>query len=344
MSWVLLAVIFGSFSAARAQVEPDGDAAGPAQEQARPEDSPLEGVWSDLSDNVEAIWRYPLFQLEDQPIRVSQLAVTLIILVVGLWLIRRISRLVGHRLMRVGRVDRNAAVLIQKLIGYTLSVLLALLAMDMVGLPITTFAFLGGALAIGLGFGAQNILNNFISGLILMVERPIRLNDLLEVGDHLGTAESIGARCTRIRRVDGIDLLVPNSKLLEETVINWTLSDKVIRTTVKVGVAYGTPTDRVAALIRQAVDQHPEILDDPPPIIIFEDFGDNALVFEVYFWGVMTRVMAIRQLRSEVRFAIDKLFREAGVTIAFPQRDVHLDAAAPVPVRIVGDADREVDT
>jgi len=201
------------------------------------------------------------------------------------------------------------------------------------------FAFLGGAVAIGLGFGAQNLFNNFISGLILTFERTIRIGDLIELGEHLGLVEHIGNRCTRVKRTDGVDVLIPNSSLLENNVINWTLSDRRVRTSVVVGVIYGSPTDVVARLIRQAVDESDRVLKDPEPVVAFQDFGDNALVFETFFWTEVGSAMELRLIRSGIRFRIDALFREADLVIAFPQRDVHLDTVKPLEVRMVPGAD-----
>jgi len=191
--------------------------------------------------------------------------------------------------------------------------------------PLSAFAFVSGAIAIGVGFGAQNIINNFISGWILMWERPIRIGDFLEIGDAKGTVETINTRSTRIRRVDGVHMLVPNSQLLENMVVNWTLIDKKTRSIVRVGVAYGSPVRKVEELIMRATDDHPDTLDEPKPVVIFEDFGDNALIFDCYFWIDASGEKDLRKVRSEVRFAICELFEEAGIVIAFPQRDVHLN-------------------
>jgi small-conductance mechanosensitive channel len=152
----------------------------------------------------------------------------------------------------------------------------------------------------------------------------------------------IGNRSTRIRRVDGVHMLVPNSQMLERIVVNWTLIDKRIRSMVRVGVAYGSPTRKVAELIRQAVVENPNVLEDRPPVVVFEDFGDSALVFEVYFWAELSNQREQRQIRSEVRFRIDELFRENDIVIAFPQRDVHLGNVAPLEVRLVEERSGEV--
>ena len=168
-----------------------------------------------------------------------------------------------------------------------------------------------------------------------MIERPVRIGDIIEVDEHLGRVEVVGARCTRIRRFDGVELLVPNSKLLENNVINRTLSDKKFRTTVTVGIAYGSPTRQAAEIIQTIVVEHPDILPDPKPEVFFSEFGDNALIFEVYFWVEVASMMDIRRIRSDVRFSIDNKFSETGIVIAFPQRDMHLDTVRPIDIRII---------
>ena len=288
-------------------------------------------MWQSFSDILDK----QLIDLgSDKSVEVGRLIVSLLFLGGGLVLSSILARLAGRQLRR-GRVAPGAAHAMQKLLFYALFVAVVLTALSILHVPVTMFAFLGGAIAIGIGFGAQNIINNFISGWILMIERPVRIDDLVEVEDHIGKIETIGARCTRIRRNDGIHMLVPNSVMLERTVVNWTLIDKYVRTIVSVGVAYGSPTDQVASLIRGAMDEQEAILKKPEPIVVFEDFGDNALIFDAYFWCEVGSAMELRLIRSAVRFRVDQLFREAGIVIAFPQRDTHLDTLKPLEIRLI---------
>jgi len=207
-------------------------------------------------------------------------------------------------------------------------------ALGMLRIPVTALAFVSGAVAIGIGFGAQNIINNLISGWILMSERPVRIGDFVELdADNRGTVETIGNRSTRIRRFDGVHLLVPNSQMLERMVINWTLVDRKFRTSVRVGVMYGSPVRLVEKLLHQAAAQHVDTLADPAPVVVFEDFGDNALIFDVFFWCEAHAERDLRTIRSDIRFRIDELCREHDIVIAFPQRDVHLYAKTPIEIR-----------
>ncbi|MFC1740219.1 mechanosensitive ion channel family protein, partial [Pseudomonadota bacterium] len=165
------------------------------------------------------------------------------------------------------------------------------------------------------------------SGWILMWERPIRIGDFLEVGEMVGTVEAINTRSTRIKRTDGVRILVPNSQLLENTVVNWTLVDRTMRSVVRVGVQYGTDVAKVKRLLEGMLAEDPDILIEPEPNVVFEDFGDSALIFDAYFWIETSNERGLRGVRSNLRFAIDRVFRENDIVIAYPQRDVHIDGA-----------------
>jgi len=262
----------------------------------------------------------------EQPITLGDFLTIPMFLIVAIFCTKWTVKLITNRLT-TKKTDPNIIHLLQRVFYVIAITIIAITILDLINIPITAFAFLSGAIAIGFGFGAQNIINNFISGWILMWERPIRIGDFLEVEDAKGIVEEINTRSTRIRRVDGVHLLIPNSKLLENTVVNWTLIDRLVRTSVKVGVAYGTPAKKVAALILQAAEEQNEILQDPKPLITFEDFGDNSLVFEVTYWINSKVEGGLRVTRSNIRFRLDELFEKHNIVIAFPQKDVHLDGS-----------------
>jgi small-conductance mechanosensitive channel len=287
-----------------------------------------------MPDQLSQFWHYPLLKFTDGAVlSLAQIAMALIVFVLGLLMARMVARVAARNLVRAN-VAADAVNAVQKLVFILLAVVVFITALRLLNIPITALTFLSGAVAIGIGFGAQNIINNFISGWILMSERPVRIGDFVEVADSKGVIENIGNRCTRIRRVDGVHLLVPNSTMLERTVINWTLVDKDIRTTIRVGVAYGSPTHQVEQCLRQAVEENTHIKKTPEPLVIFEDFGDSALVFDVYFWAEVQGERELRQIRSDIRHRVVELLLAAGITIAFPQRDVHLDTHAPLEVRL----------
>jgi len=268
----------------------------------------------------------PIFMFGEQTITLGQILFVPTVIVAGFILVRWSVRIVTSRLT-TRSVNADVIQLVSRAIYVIGIAVIVITTLDLLNVPLTAFAFVSGAIAIGVGFGAQNIINNFISGWILMWERPIRINDFVEIGGTTGTVERINTRSTRIRRVDGVHLLVPNSYLLENIVVNWTLVDSLARSIVRVGVAYGSPVRRVAELMEQAVREQPELIEDPAPAIIFEDFGDSSLVFDAYYWVNANGDKSLRAIRSSVRFRIDELFRENDIVIAFPQRDVHLNGS-----------------
>ena len=290
---------------------------------------------------LRQIWEFELYGSGGVTIHLNQVVIAFLIIILGGVASKRISGMIGNRLNATGRLKSNAAFMIQRIIFYLLLVIATLIALPIAGIPITVFTVIGGALAIGIGFGAQNLFNNLMSGIIIMLEQPIRIGDVIELEEQEGRVQNIGNRCVRVRRTDGVDVLVPNSHFLEQQVVNWTLFDNAIRGSVRVGVAYGSPTDKVAAIIEKIASRHPEILSRPEPArVLFEDFGDSALVFNLLFWTQVLRPMDLRVIQSDLRFQIDAAFREDGIVIAFPQQDVHLDSLRPIDVRVVRDAAR----
>jgi small-conductance mechanosensitive channel len=277
-----------------------------------------------VMEQIEQILNYTIINIADHQITVGQVVIIPTFLVVAYfllaWAVSMTTALLSRR-----QVNPDVVQIVRRAVFILGLIIIFITTLDLLSVPLAAFAFVSGAIAIGVGFGAQNIINNFISGWILMWERPIRINDYIEVDDTMGTVESIDTRSTRIRRVDGVHMLVPNSKLLEQTVVNWTLVDKLLRSIVRVGVAYGSDVQLVKQVLEQIAINHPLILEDPLPEVVFEDFGDSALVFDLYFWVQSGGDKSARAIRSEVRFEVDRLFSENGVTIAFPQQDVHLD-------------------
>jgi small-conductance mechanosensitive channel len=288
-----------------------------------------------MLDTTKEIWNYVIATPSGGgPITVGQIVSVILLLFIGYLGSKFVGYLLGRRLANT-KLRPDVVFILKRIAFFFVIIFVIMTALGLLGIPLTAFAFATGAIAIGVGFGAQNIINNFISGWILMAERPIRIDDFIEIDSTYGTVEVIGNRSTRIRRADGVHMLVPNSQLLERTVVNWTLIDQEVRTTLRVGVAYGSPVRKVAELILQAVTEQPEVKSEPLPSVVFEDFGDNSLVFDSYFWCDVGGERALRQIRSAVRFRICDLFEESNIVIAFPQRDVHLDTNKPLEIRVM---------
>jgi small-conductance mechanosensitive channel len=278
---------------------------------------------------AKVILSHIVVTISEQPITIGDILFIPIIIFMGILLTKWLIKLISSRLT-TKKTDPNIIHLVERVLYVIAITIIIISILDFMNVPIAAFAFLSGAIAIGFGFGAQNIINNFISGWILMWERPIRIGDFLEIEDSKGLVEEINTRSTRIKRVDGVHLLIPNSKLLENTVVNWTLVDQFVRCSVKVGVAYGSPAKKVAGLIMQATTEQAEALSEPKPLVTFDDFGDNALMFEVTFW-INSRVESgLRIAKSNVRFRLEELFEQENIVVAYPQRDIHLDGSLKI--------------
>ena len=288
-----------------------------------------------MLEDFSQLWQFKIIAIDNHPVTVGKLIIALLVLVIGFVVVRISFRLLGSRLLSKTPLKKSTASAIQKMFTYFAYLLVLLFALRMVNIPLAAFAFLGGAIALGVGFGAQNIINNFISGFIIMTERPITIGNLVEIDGVLGEVEDIGARCTRIRTGENIHILVPNSSFLEKNITNWTLSDDRIRTKVVTGVVYGSPVRQVEELLIKAAKENEKVLKSPEPFVVFNDFGDNALIFEIYFWITIRRIIERRLIESSIRFRIDDLFREAGIVIAFPQRDIHLNTTEPLELRLM---------
>lgn len=275
-------------------------------------------------EQINQYLAFVIFTYNDVNITVAKVIQVPLILFVMWFVVTRIGKLIKKTLL-AKKISQDAVHLFTRIYFILSIAILIFTSLEVLSIPLTAFAFVSGAIAIGVGFGAQNIINNFISGWILMWERPIRIGDFLEVGNAKGVVETINTRSTRIRRNDGVHMLIPNSQLLENTVTNWTLIDGNARSSVSVGVAYGSDVILVKKLIQQVLDDHDAILVNPKSSVLFDDFADSSLVFNAIFWVCAESETMLRKVRSDIRFSIYAVFEEHDVVIAFPQRDIHID-------------------
>ncbi|HSB62063.1 MAG TPA: mechanosensitive ion channel domain-containing protein, partial [Vicinamibacteria bacterium] len=242
---------------------------------------------------------------------------------------RLVGNAVGGRLLARSGLEPGLRYALGRMTFYALLVVGLLIALQTAGIQVGSVTVVLGALGVGIGFGLQNIVNNFVSGLILLAERPVRVGDWIEVGGQGGRVERIGARSTTIITNDNITIIVPNADLVTQSITNWSHGDPRVRIRLGVGVAYGSDLPRVQAALLAAAGTHPGVLPDPPPSVHLINFGDSALEMELAVW---TREQVFRQrlFRGELNLAIEARFREAGIQIPFPQRDLHLRSGGPV--------------
>jgi small-conductance mechanosensitive channel len=184
-----------------------------------------------------------------------------------------------------------------------------------------------GALGVGIGFGLQNLVNNFVSGLILVFERPIKIGDTIDIGTLRGEVRRIGIRSSTVRTLEGAEVIVPNGNLVSNEVINWTLSDRMRRIDVAIGVKYGTDPEAVLEILNHVAQEHDDVLDYPEPSALFKAHGDSSLDFVVRFWT--KRFDDWLRIQSDVTVAINGALKKAGIEIPFPQRDLHLRSVDP---------------
>lgn len=279
-------------------------------------------------ERILTILQTELWSGEGYSLTIRKLILAILILVVGLSISKRITMTIKGRLDK-RNVDPSATMAVQKISYYVLIITFILITLKMVNIPLTAFAFLGGALAIAIGFGAQNLFSNLITGFIIMFEKPFKVNDIVQVDDNVATVVEIGSRATTVRDFDNVEIMIPNSHFLSNKIINWTHSDKLIRGIVKVGVAYGSPVREVESLLLKVASDHSKVLKTPVPYVVFREFGDSALLFELYFYVDMREASRFF-VASDLRFMIDNVFARNGIVIAFPQMDVHIDTTGPL--------------
>jgi small-conductance mechanosensitive channel len=309
----------------------------------------VQDLFSDTRSFIGKLWTFELFTAEDtitvdgqkitgiRSITIGKIVLAVFILVAGIWITGLISRIVEPIIVRRLKIEANQATLIRRWIRAAMIACLVLFSLVSVKIPLTVFAFAGGALAIGLGFGMQTMLKNLVSGLIILFERPFRVGDVLDVSGQKGTVTSVGLRASVLQLWDGTETLIPNSALLENNLTNWTYSNRKVRFSVSVGVAYGSDPRRVIQLLEEVAGRHGLVESDPKPQVFFTEFGDSTLTFELRFWVDVAKANAA-QVSSDLRLMIAGSFAEHGIVIDFPQRDIHLHSARPIQVQMVSGA------
>ena len=275
---------------------------------------------------MEEFLDHRLFRIGQTEVTLSSLLATLAILVVT-WLAARLFRkLTAERLFKRSPVDPGVRYAIGRVISYIIWVLGLILALESLGINATTLTVFGGAVGVGIGFGLQDITKNFIAGLILLLERPIKVGDRIEVGKVIGDVVEIHARATLVRTNDDIYLIVPNSEFITTPVTNWSYRSPRVCFHFPVGVAYGSDPRAVERALLDAAATNENLLREPAPYVLFLAFGESSLQFELGCW---TAVMLHRRgtLRSQINHANHEIFKERGIELPIPQRDIHIRSA-----------------
>ncbi len=272
---------------------------------------------------VQDIFSYSLVNLGESKLTIG-LILTLIVSFVALFIIAEwIRRLLVNKVLSRYQIDSGTRLSIGMIVKYVLILAGVFSILQTNGMDLSAFGILAGALGVGIGFGLQNITNNFISGLIILFEQPIKVGDRIEVGDVSGDVIRISARSTTIVTNDNITIIVPNSQFIDSPVINWSHNDRNIRFNFPVGVSYKENPEKIKSILIEAAKENSGVLNTPPPDVLFESYGDNSINFILRVWS-SEYINRPKVLKSQLYYAIFKKFAEPGVEIPFPQRDIHL--------------------
>lgn len=223
-------------------------------------------------------------------------------------------------------IDDSRKYTIVQFSRYVISVLCVIIILKILFGDISNIVLASSALFVGLGLGLQEFFTDMVSGFILLNDGTIKVGDIVEMDEHIARVEKISIRTSHVKTTEGKTIIVPNSKFTEERLVNWSISDKVTRFNIDVGVAYGSDTSIVKDLLYKVALNHPMVDKHNEVLVLFDDFGDSALQFQLYFWASNT--WAIRKIKSDLRYEIDRVFRENKIQIPFPQRDLHIKSDA----------------
>ena len=248
----------------------------------------------------------------------------LVALLIGVfWLSSRTKRFLFNRFLAKSGLDRSLQYAIAQIVSNIVLIVGIFIVLDNAGIHLGALTVFAGAVGVGVGFGLQNIASNFISGLVILAERPITVGDRVEVAGIAGQVQHIRARSTVIVTNDNITMIVPNTKFIDSPVTNWTYGDPRVRFRIPIGVAYGSDVNRVREALIAAAREHPAALSDPAPSVFLDKFGDSTIDFELVVWS-MEMSYRPRRFKSDLNFLIDKHLRAAGIEIPNPQRDLHI--------------------
>jgi len=277
----------------------------------------------EILNKVDQVLRIPLFKLGGLSLSIMTLLVLAVCLVTLLWGSGRVRAWIIAGRFGMRDADEGVRYAFGSITRYVVIVVGLLAILEVLGIRLDAITVVAGALGVGIGFGLQQVTSNFVSGLILLVERPIKVGDRIEVGGVNGDVVKIAPRATTVVTNDNIAVIVPNSSFITSTVVNWSYSDRNVRFSIPAGVSYGSDPERVKAVLLDVARAHPGVLGEPAPDVVFDGFGDSAINLTLRVW---TNAYTTRptMLRSDLNFAIFKAFRENSIEIPFPQRDLHV--------------------
>lgn len=279
----------------------------------------IKEFWEKLNELLNVV----IFDIKGSDFTLLTLIFIIISSILLVFLSKRLSKILVKKVLNKYIKDTGVADSIGTIFRYSVIVIGFITIFQSAGFDLSTLGLLAGALGVGIGFGLQNVTNNFISGIIILFERPIKVGDRIEVGDINGDVYSISMRSTTVITNDNISVIVPNSEFINSQVINWSHNDRRVRFKFPLGVSYNEHPERVRKIVLNVLHEHPGVLDDPQPDLWFEGYGDSSLNFNLAVW-TSDYIQRPGVFKSELYYAIFKKFGEHKIEIPFPQRDIHL--------------------
>ncbi len=271
-----------------------------------------------------------LVTINQTPITLASLVVFVLIVLASVFVTRAFTRLVLDRILKKLHIKEGIRYTLRRLTEYTFVLVGTVIAFQFVGIDLSGLAVIFGLLSVGIGFGLQNVTSNFVAGLVLLFERPIKIGDRITVGDVEGDVVEISLRATKIRTLNNISIIVPNSQFVSSNIVNWSYGDLRIRLDIDVGVSYGSDLDVVLASLKEVAQENPRVLKEPAPDVLFREFGESSWNMRLRLW--IDNPQGHHRTRSDINCAIVRKFREKGVEIPFPQRDIHVRSPLPLPL------------
>lgn len=282
----------------------------------------IQTVLQQALSEVGKVFTSPMFEIGGNRYSLSLITTLILVIIAVFWVAHALSNWIKRGVLMRMIMDRGTREVVAAFIRYLLSFLGIVIVLQTAGVNLSSLTIFAGVLGIGLGFGLQNLASNFISGVTLLLEQPIRVGDFIQVNDLLGTVENISVRSTIVRTQDGVFVIVPNIKFVENHVINWSYQDPRCRIRIPVSVEYGCDTLLISEALLEAARREPRVMSDPPPRVWFKAFGESSLNFELLVW--INQPAENEPIKSALNFAIDQAFRSRGIEMPFPQRELYL--------------------
>lgn len=275
-----------------------------------------------MTEQIRKFLELPLLKIKDFELTLFDIVLVVLIFTFSRLLVWSAQKFLKRNIFRRSTIDEGRQFTLLQLIKYFVYIIATLLALQAVGVQLSLLLAGSAALLVGIGLGLQQTFKDLVSGLILLFEGNVTVGDIIEVNALIGRVTAIGLRTSKIESRDAITFIVPNSRLLEDNVINWSHNKKLTRFNIALSVSYDCDPDRVKKILLECVRGNRDVVEKPSPFVRLQDFGENGIRFELLFWTY--NVWRIENLKSEIRFGIFKAFRANGITIPFPQRDVHV--------------------